>query len=109
MNTEFEMDFLVSDKEIRAWMDAEIVRLGEWFKSFTITWHRNGKIHWLELWSESAGDLSRSGIPAGKNIRIGEISTDEDWIPLPILQHEGRKLYHKLKKDYVVHRDLGRT
>lgn len=103
-----EFEFLKTDEEIRAWMDAEMIRLGAWFREFTLTWHRNERIHWLELWSESKGDLSRSGVPGGKSIRIGEVSTDEDWIAVPVLQQEGRKLYYRLHKHYLVKRDLAK-
>ena len=98
-----------TDEEIRAWMDGEITRLGEWFREFTITWHRNEVLHWLEIWSESKNTLRYGGAPGGKCFCVGEVFSDEEWLALPVIQHEGRKLYHRLKKNYPVHRDLGVT
>lgn len=105
---EYELKFNVTEEELRAWMDAEIVRLGGSFNGFDITWHRDERIHWLELWSNATADHRAANAPFGKCIRIGVVPTDESWVAVPILQQEGRKLYHKLRKDYPVKRDLGR-
>ena len=105
---ELQFEFDVTDDEIRPWMDAEIVRLGEWLKNFTITWHCNEFRYWLEIWSESKTNFIRSSDPVGKCFRIGEVASNEGWLALPVIQHEGRKLYHRLKKDYPVVRDLGK-
>lgn len=106
---ELKFENCATDEEIRAWMDAEIVRLGDVFKGFEITWHRNEVLHWLEIWSESRATFCNANDSVGKGLCVGEVFSNEDWLALPIIQHEGRKLYHRLKKDYPVHRDLGRA
>lgn len=108
MMTDVKFEVNATDEEIRTWMDAEIVRLGEWFRDFTITWHRNERYHWLEMWSNSMSDFSIASNPVGKGFRIGVVPTNEDWMAVPVLQQEGRKLYYCLKKDYPVTRDLSR-
>ena len=103
---ELKFEYDVTYEEVRKWMDAEIVRLGEWFREFTITWHRNEVCHWLEIWSESKTTFRNCNEPVGRGFRVGVVDTDEDWRAVPIIQHEGRKLYYRLKKDYPVVRDL---
>lgn len=97
----------VTEEEIRAWMDDEIVRLGDWFNGFEISWHRTGYFYigQLFLWSESKYDCGKVSHPYGSGLLIGE-ARDVFGSYLPIIQSEGRKLYYKLKKDYSVRRDL---
>lgn len=97
------------DEEIRAWMDAEIVRLGDLFRGFEVTWHNTGDYRFgqLYLWSEANHVSDSLNQPWGKGFMLCEVR-DDDGNYLPTIQAEGRKLYHRLKKDYVIHRDLGR-
>lgn len=96
----------LSDGEIRAWMDHEIIRLGNWFTTFCITWHRNEQYHWAEITSEtklgSPGDMR----PFGSTLRLGDIA-DSEGESLPSIQHEARRLWYRLRKDYPIYRDLG--
>lgn len=98
-----------TDAEIREWMDAEIKRLGELFKGFEITWHRNEFVYWVELWSETKNSPPNLQDPHGRHFNVGEVVDRYGLDPIGIVQHEGRKLYHRLKKDYPVHRDLRRS
>ena len=100
---------MVPDEEIRAWMDAEIARMGEWFREFTITWSRTGNYQYgqLYLWSESKYDCGKMNHPYGKGLMLCEVH-DAEGLWLPTIQTEGRKLYHKLKRFYPVRRDLGK-
>lgn len=103
----YEMEML-PDEEIRAWMDAELVRLGEWFREFEISWGRNETHYYLTVWSQAKRDCSGSlNQPWGKGFDVAWVAdSDEDEILL--LQSEGRKLYYRLKGQYIIHRDLGR-
>lgn len=105
----YEMEML-PDEEIRAWMDTEIARLGEWFDGFTICWCNTGDFRFgqLYLWSEQKYDRGRpSGHPWGRGKMLCEIR-DDAGLWLPTVQSEGRKLYYRLKKDYPVRRDLSK-
>lgn len=106
---DIKLEVNVPDEELRAWMDAEIARLGKWFDRFEITWHRTGNFRYGQLYlrSETKYDNGRLNHPYGRGVLVAEVK-DEDGLWLPIIQREGRKLYHKLKKDYPVHRDLGK-
>lgn len=99
-----DIDFAVSEEDLRAWMDGEIIRLGEWFEGFEITWHRDDVRHWVEIWSEAKRD------PAvrlyGRGLMVGEIY-DSEGLSLPAIQEAGRKLYYSLRKDYPIKRNLG--
>lgn len=109
-NTQKKPQYQVNatDDEIRAWMDAEIVRLGDLFKGFELTWHRNEFTYWVELWSQTK-DPSRSlNEPHGCHFNVSEITDSYGFDVLGTIQNEGRKLYHRLRKDYPVVRDLGR-
>ena len=102
--SEHDMEFVVSEGELRAWMDDEITRLGKWFEGFEITWHRDDVRHWIEIWSEAKRD------PAvrlyGRGLMIGEIY-DSEGLSLQAIQDAGRGLYDKLKKEYPIKRNLG--
>ena len=104
-----EFKWLLSDAEIRSWMDSEIVRLGEWFDRFSITWYYSGNHAYgqLYLWSESKCDYGKMNHPYGKGKMLAECH-DPNGLWLETIQAEGRKLYHRLKKDYPIARDLGR-
>ena len=95
-----------TDEEVRAWMDAEISRLGDQFKGFELTWHRSERLFWLEIWSESTTDPRVAPELLGHVLRVGEVATTEDWVAVPIIRVEGRKLYFQLRKDYRIQRDL---
>lgn len=98
-----------TDKEIREWMDAEIVRLGDLLKGFEITWHRSEFVYWIEIWSEVKNPQLQLNFPHGRSVKVGEVRDRYGYDPVEILQREGRKLYHRLKKDYPIHRDLRRS
>lgn len=98
-----------TDEEIRAWMDAEIARLGDLFREFEITWHRNEFVFWVEIWSETKNPQLSLSAPHGRGLKVGEVCDRYGYDPIGILQKEGRRLYHRLKNDYPVHRDLRRA
>jgi len=109
MTDELKFECLVSDREIRAWMDAEIARLGELFKGFEITWcHYDDFKYSVDLWSETKNPVVLLSDPHGHCLTIGTVFDRYGFDPIEVLQREGRKLYHQLKKDYPVRRILGR-
>lgn len=101
-----ELD-MMPDEEIRAWMDVELVRLGDWFRDFEISWGRNETHHCLTVWSHAKPDYDGMNHPYGKGLDVAKVA-DPDGLSLPLIQSEGRKLYYRLKREYPVHRDLGR-
>lgn len=105
-----ELKWLLSDVEIRSWMDSEVARLGEWFDHFLITWHNSGNYAYgqLYLWSEAKYDYGKMNHPYGRGKMLAECY-EPNGLWLETIQVEGRKLYHRLKKDYPVVRDLGRN
>ena len=97
---------MLPDEEIRAWMNEELIRLEDRFLEFEITWHCDDKAHWLEIASKiHPGTYC---LPLfGKILRVGTVA-EANGASLPLIQSEGRKLYHRLKKDFPdLHRDLG--
>ena len=105
MTYELEM---MPDEEIRGWMDAEMARMGDWFRDFEISWGRNETHHYLTVWSHAKPDFGRMNHPFGKGLDVAWVA-DPDGESLPLIQSEGRKLYYRLKGQYVIHRDLGRN
>lgn len=108
MTSELKYEPIVTDEEICEWMDGELVRLGDCFKGFEISLCRNETHHFLTVWSMA--NLSPNGCmnqPWGKGFDVGKV-VDSFGESIPLLQHEGRKLYHRLKKDYPIHRDLSK-
>lgn len=97
----------MTESEVREWMMKETVRLGDWLTGFTVTWHRNETKHWLEIWSETRANMTKPSERYGRQLKIGEVLTSEDWIALPLIQSEGRKLYYRLRNDFPLRRDLG--
>ena len=96
-----------TEDEVRKWMKKETVRLGDWLTGFTVTWHRNETKHWMEIWSETRVSMTKPSERYGRQLRIGVVPTNEDWVALPIIQHKGRQLYFRLRNDFPVKRDLG--
>lgn len=96
----------LTDSEIRAWMDHEMERLGEWCVGFCITWSCNEQYYWAEITSETKVELSHERKPFGRILHLGEIS-DTSGDSLASIQHEARSLWHRLHKDYRIRRDLG--
>lgn len=108
-DNKLNFDYYVSDAEIREWMDAEIVRLGELFKGFEITWYQcDDFVFAVEVWSETKNPSLRLNEPHGRHLVVGRVQDRYGYDCISVLQREGRKLYHLLNKDYPVHRDLGR-
>lgn len=105
----YELEYLVTDEELRSWMDSEVVRMGEKFEKFELTWERNEIEHFLMIYSNSKmpkepyNDLSH--YPFGRGLEIVEVA-DRDGFSLPVIQAAGRKLYYSLRKDYPVKRDF---
>ena len=104
----YQMDFLVTEDELRTWMDREIERLGKWFKEFVITWSRNATHYWLEIDSATIIDKNCLNHPYGQCCKVCE-AADIYGDSMPTIQSEGRKLYYKLRHDYSIRRDLGKA
>lgn len=96
-----------TESEVRKWMKKEAVRLGDWLTGFVVTWDRNETKHWLEVRSETRANMTKPSERYGRLLKIGEVLTSEDWVALPLIQSEGRKLYYRLRNDFPVKRDLG--
>lgn len=110
MTNELRFEYNATDEEIRAWMDAEIIRLGDLFNGFEITWHQYSDFEYsVDLWSEVKNPSIRLDMPHGRHLIIGKVCDRCGYDPIPILQSEGRKLYYKLKNDYPVKRELWRN
>lgn len=95
----------LTEDELRAWMDAELVRLGSWSHGFEISWHSDEDFYSLELWSLSSLASGDHPYGAGKTVLTIRDSTGSR---LPEIQRAGRKLYYQLRNTYKVHKDLGR-
>lgn len=95
----------MTEDELRAWMDAELVRLGSWFRGFEISWHSDEDFYSLEVWSLSSLVPGDHPYGAGKTVLT---IRDTTGFCLPEIQKAGRKLYYQLRNTYKVHKDLGR-
>lgn len=97
---------IISDAELTAWMDAEVERLGEHCGGFELTWHRDERYHWLEMWSLAELSSDHPSL-TGSCIRIMQ-ACDGYGASLDAICAEGRRLYYQLRRDYRIRRNLGR-
>lgn len=89
---------LLSDDEIRARVDRELLRMTRPVKSMVLTWTKNRTEYMLEivLTGETA-DVPRP--PERRSVEVGRVGNIE-YNALNKLSMEGRRLYFRLRKDF---------
>lgn len=102
----FEPDVIFDT--VHKWLNGEVARMGDQFRTFEITWHRDDMEIWLEIQSKPKPGVHRlDDRMAGRTMRIVTLRSNEEGVALPIIQGVGCALYYSLRGKYPTVHDWG--